>query len=200
MNPLREFISKGRLFEGSLNGSKGIAVEKGNALTWLFSSILGSSEPITIAGDTIYIDKKSADDFFRTHAPALKTILHDEMNLQEKILRLLKYMKKSLVNLPRGLFENTAIGGVEGRRKVVGTQKQFTQLLSALEHQGFTFKEDGLKRELTSVSSGKYVQFDREAFFDRLIRENTSPLETISTENAREEIKEVIRLLLERSQ
>ena len=206
VNPLRGFISQDHhLFEDIDVEGEGIELYEATDVRSFIEKIIdivrGRAESVTIGGDTVTVDKVSAEAFFDRNADRFQTILREGMTLQEKLLRLLGWEEReragfNFAGLPRGLFEEVAFGGEEGKRLVIGLVQQFLTLIDALEGSGFALPQ---LRDMIFQSKEKgYLQFDREDFFTEILEENKHRLSELRMSCTRPEIRKLSQLLIER--
>jgi hypothetical protein len=202
VNPLRGFISnKARLFEEIDVASEGIAIYDGGRINDLLrrvvDSITGRAAPITVGGDTVTLDRPSAEEFFRRNSHKFQGLLREGMSLQEKVLCLLAFLQESkarhLPGLPMGLLEEYAFGGKEGRQHIVGMLHQFESVLDVLEDNNFDIAS--LREELRQTSS-KFVQLDREEFLQRIISANIAQISRLTSTLGRPEVREFAKFLI----
>ncbi len=205
VNPLRGFISHGHLFEDMDEEGDGIDLYERMGVKSFIRTVLdvlrGRAEPVTIAGDTLTVDRYSAEAFFDRNADRLQGILSEGMTLQEKLLRLywVKARESSGFNfsgLPRGLFEEFASGGEEGKKMVIGLVQQFLALIDALESNGFALPQ--LRDMVFQSQERGYLQLDREDFFTQILEENRNRLSELNISSTRPEIRKLAELLIER--
>ena len=202
VNPLRGFVSQNhRLFEEIDRESKGITIYEEDGVRAFLSKMLdtarGRTESITIGGDTVTINKKSAEDFFRRNGDALQGLIDDQMPFQEKIFRILSFMKENqashLTGLPLGLFTESLSGGEEGRKVVMGMVHQFESVLDVLQSNNFEISS--IRAEIHSRGE-KFLRFDREVLFKRIISENTDRVDQLESSSGRPELQKFARLLI----
>ncbi len=202
VNPLRGFISsRDRLFEEIDVASEGISIYDGGGINDLLKrvidSITGRATPITVGGDTVTLDKPSAEEFFQRNSHKFHGLLREGMSLQEKILSLLAFVQESkarhLPGLPMGLLEEYAFGGKEGRQHIVGMLHQFESVLDVLEDNNFDVTN--LRNELRQTSA-KFVQLDREEFLQRIISANISQSSRLTSTLGRPEVREFAKFLI----
>jgi hypothetical protein len=205
VNPLRGFMSQGYLFEDFDEKGNGIRVYETTGFKSFAQAIVsrmrGRAEPVDICGDTVLVDRASAEEFFERNADLCEGIFRAGMTIQEKLLRLLvlKDREKEGYNfsgLPRGIFEECAFGGEEGKKLVIGLVQQFLSLIDGLENNGFELPQ---LRDMIFQSKEKgYLQFDREDFFTQIIEENKDRFLELTTTSGRPEIRKLAELLIER--
>jgi len=200
VNPLRGFISEGGYLFASFDGV-GIELHEERGLPGFVSRVLdvllGRIEPLTIGGDTLSIDKQSAELFFARNSEQLFGVISEEMPIKEKILRLLgELMKEVHSGLPQGLFEGLAIGGDEGKRLIIGTVSHFLILFEALEQNGFDLSF--FRNEMKEFSPQTFVHFEREFFLDRIVEQNSPLLDQLSSNEGVQEVQMFAGLLIDR--
>jgi len=200
VNPLRGFISEEGALFASIDGI-GIKLHEERELAGLVSKVLdvllGRIEPITIGGDTLSVDRQSAELFFSRNADHLPGIISKEMPLKEKVLRLLsEMMKESQTGLPLGLFEGVAVGGEEGKQLIIGTVPHFFVLFEALEQNGFDLTH--FRDEITEISPHEFVHFEREDFLDQIAERNSPLFEKLTFDEGIQEVQMFARLLIDR--
>jgi hypothetical protein len=206
VNPLRGFISPNhRLFEDIDEEGEGIELyEKtgvGSFIERIIDKVTGRAESVTIGGDSVMIDRVSAESFFDRNADRFQGVLAEGMTLQEKLLRLLSLKEReragfNFSGLPRGLFEEYASGGEEGKKMVIGLVQQFLSLIDALERNGF---ELPLLRDMIFQSKEKgYLQYDREDFFTQILEENKNRVKELTSSSGRPEVRKLAELLIHR--
>jgi len=206
VNPLRGFISQDHHLFGDIDEEgEGIELYEKTGVRSLVERLIdivrGRAESVTIGGDTVMVDKISAEAFFDRNADRFQGILHEGMTLQEKLLRLLGLKERektgfNFAGLPRGLFEEVAFGGEEGKKLVIGLVQQFLSLIDALEGNGF---ELPILRDMIFQSKERgYLQFDREDFFTQILEENRDRLSDLTSSSGRPEIRKLSELLIGR--
>lgn len=207
MNPLRGFITHGRLFVDLDDEGQGPGIElyqtKGvrSLVQTVLDVIRGRAEPVTVGGETVTVDRVSAEAFFDRNAERFQGVLDEGMDLQEKLIRLcgLKQREAAGFNfsgLPRGLFEEFAFPGAEGREKVIGLVQQFLSLIDALEDNGFQLPQ---LRDMIFQSQEKgFLQFDRDGFFNQILEENHHRLSELTMSFGRPEIRKLAEFLIHR--
>jgi len=204
VNPLRGFISQDhRLFEDIDEEGEGITLYEKTGVKSFLETIVdvirGRTESVTIGGDTVVVDRASAEAFFDRNADRFQGVLHEGMTMQEKLLRILGLKERekagfNFAGLPRGLFEETAFGGEEGKKLVIGLVQQFLSLIDALESNGFELPQ---LRDMIFQSREKgYLQFDREDFFTEILEENKHRLPELGASSGRPEIRKLSELLI----
>jgi hypothetical protein len=206
VNPLRGFISKeGSLFKEMDVSSRGISLYNAQGINDLFSRVFdtlaGRTAHITIGGDTVTLDRRSAEAFFERNEHRFHGLVREKMTLKEKILRLLDFTQESktkhLPGLPMGLFEENAFGGKEGRLHIVGMLHQFESVLDVLENNNFDVSL--MRKELQGISS-KFVQIERDLFLERLVDPNLKRIHQLTSSLGRPELQDFARFLIERIQ
>jgi hypothetical protein len=205
VNPLRGYISQDHqnliFLRGDDTSRNGIKVVSG---VWgVVGSLIGSCVSVTIGGDTIRVEKESAEAFFERNADRFQGIIYDWMTVEEKLLRLVELKgseraEYNLSGLPRGLFEEVAFGGEEGKKMVIGFVQHFLLLIDALERNGFQLPQ---LRDMIFQSKEKgYLQFDREDLFTQILEENKDRLSELTAAYGRPEIRKFCELLIHRVQ
>jgi hypothetical protein len=160
-------------------------------------SIIGRATPITVGGDTVTLDRPSAEKFFQRNSQKFHGLLREGMSVQEKIMSLLDFLQESktrhMPGLPMGLLEEYAFGGKEGRQHVVGMLHQFESVLDVLEDNNFDI--NSLREELRQTKS-KFVQLDREEFLERIISANIAQISKLTSTLGRPEVREFANFLI----
>ena len=207
VNPLRGFISPGyRLFEEIDEAGNGIGLYRPGGVSSFLATIvdvlLGRAISVTVGGDTVTVDRFSAERFFARNADKFHGILHEGMSVQKKLLRLLNFSQQQkagvyLSGLPRGLFEEVAGGGEEGKKLVIGMVSQFSSLIDALEKNN-GFKLSALRERVTESRESGYLRFDREELFALMATENADRLSELNAESGRPEVCKVAALIIAR--
>jgi len=194
VNPLRGFIFHDRLFEEIDN--RGIQVQKNreNLFARMIDALLGRIEVVTICGDSITVDRASAEDFFLRNASLLKGIISEESSIQEKIVRLYKEMDKRKM-LPHGILAERSQGGEEARRMIIGTSDRFRVLIEALENNGFIV--ESIKATIEEKESDGCIHIEREEFFRAILEENRDNLDQLQAQGW-QEIRKLSQLLINR--
>lgn len=205
MNPLRGFISHGHLFVDLDTEGEGIALYQPSGVRSLVQTVLevirGRAEPVTVGGETVTVDRVSAEAFFNRNADRFQGILQEGMSIQDKLVRLCGLRQRELAGfnfsgLPRGLFEEFATGGEEGKKMVIGLVQQFEALFDALENNGFQIPQ---LRDMVFQSKEKgYLTFDREDFFIQILEENRHRISELIFSVGRPEIRKLAEYLIKR--
>lgn len=192
MNPLHSFIVNERLFKSVDN--EGISVKQNDPLRNLIQRLLRQSVEVTISGEPIAVDRKSAEAFFKRNAQRYQGIVSEDMPLEEKIrivgTHLRKVQSKGTA-LPKGV---SSVAGVQ--RELIGTYKEYQFLLHELQANGFLCSS--LRQELAARKNERFIHVDREKLFEELCRENADRLNELSSSNAREEVNELSEEVLMR--
>ena len=200
-NPVRSFISQDhRLFkEEDVKGKTGIALYEGKGIRGMVGRfvdrIRGRLVSVTDCGDTVTVDKKSAEAFFERNAEQFEGILEEGMSVQKKLLLLVKHSKES--GLPRGLFEDEARGGTEGKKLVIGNVRQFLHLIDALEKYN-GFRVSHLREQIFQSKETGYIQYDREEFFSLILQENKGRAHELNATSGRVELCRLAQILISR--
>lgn len=204
-NPLRDFISSEKhLFKELDSGAEGIGLYETSSvrsfLETILDAFLGKAVRVCVAGDTVVVDRRSAEAFFERNSDRFSGWIEEGMTVKEKVLHLLELSKRGglsvfFVGLPRGLLEEYAKGGDEGRSLVVGTLFQFRRLVDALElHHGFNLPK--LRKDLFISKEEGYLQFDRNEFVDRLVEESRERIVSLNDQSGRPELRALVSLII----
>jgi hypothetical protein len=202
VNPLRGFISESRsLFRDFDDEGDGIEVYESRSIRSLAhvlsDTILGRTAQVSSGGDAFLVNKRSAEEFLERNAHKFSGAVEEGMTLQEKLFRIAKLPTSTLIGLPKGLLEEHARGGAEGKRLVVGPLPQFMTLLDLLEQDhGLTLTR--LRAHIFSLQGDKYLEFDRDEFFSKIVEENAQWVGKLSAVSSRPEISRVVDQLRDR--
>ena len=211
VNPLWGFSEKGRLFSSFDEEGTGIELYEQKSIRSVLHNVLerllGRTVRVTFCGDAILMNKRSAEAFFERNANKFAGTIQEGMTLQEKLLRLvslpatplrgLPISTTPLRGLPRGLLEEYAQGGVEGKKLVVGLVRQFMTLIDSLEqNHGFELTE--LRELIFSFPESTYLTFDRDEFFSKILEENAQRIDKLSAASGRPEVCRLASLLIGR--
>ncbi len=192
MNPLYAFISNNRLF-ASVDG-KGIPVIKANPIATLVQRLLRQTIDVTVSGEPVSVDRKSAEAFFQRNAVRYKEIIRPEMSLEEKIravCALLRKEQKEGVGLPRGLFPKG-----ESEPLLEGSYSEYRELLNELQANGFSC--NGLREALATRKNERIIHFPRDDFVNTLLHENWDRPEDLSWSRGRVEVNCLARELIQK--
>ena len=200
VNPLRGFISENRrLFKTLDDEGAGIEVytpRSVRSLVRIVSEVLlGRTVHVTSCGDTVLVNKQDVEAFLERNASKFAGAFEAWMSPSEKLLRIVEMTKSSLSGLPRGLLEEYAQGGVEGKKLVVGLAPQFVALIDSLE-QNHGFQLTKLRAHIFSFSEDKYLEFDRDELFSKIVEENASRIGKLSATSGRPEICRLVDQLM----
>jgi hypothetical protein len=204
VNPLRGFISENRrLFEHFDDEGEGIELYEPESIPSLLHSVLeallGRTVRVTSGGDTIIINRQSAEDFFERNASKFAGAIQAGMTLQDKLLRIVELSTSSFIGLPRGLLEEYARGGAEGKRLVVGLVPQFMALIDSLE-QNHGFSLPRLRELIFTFPKAEYLEFDRDELFSKILEENVERIGKLDASSGRPEVRRLAALLMARLQ
>ena len=201
VNPLWGFSEKGRLFSGFDQEGDGIELYEQKSVRSFLHNILerllGRTVRVTLGGDAVLVNKRSAESFFERNANRLVGTVQEGMTLQEKLLRLVNLPATPLRGLPRGLLEEQAQGGAEGKKLVFGHIDQFMALIDSLE-QSHGFELTKLRAHIFSSSESACLSFDREELFSRILEENAQRVDGLSADSGRPEVCRLASLLIDR--
>lgn len=202
VNPLRGFISQNRrLFESLDDEGEGIELYEPQSVRSVVGTVLeillGKTIRVTSGGDTIVINKQSAEAFFERNASKFSGAILVGMSLPDKLLRLVELSRSSFIGLPRGLLEEYARGGDEGRRMVVGLVPQFMALIDTLE-QNHGFSLPKLRELIFTQSETGYLEFDRDELFEKILEENGERVGKLSAVSGRPVVRRLAALLMDR--
>ena len=200
VNPLRGFISeRHRLFKDLDEEGEGIELYEPRSARSLIRSVLemllGRTVQVSSGGDALLINKQSAEAFFERNSSKFAGAIKSGMTLQEKLLKLVELSRFSFIGLPRGLLEEHARGGTEGKKLVVGLASQFTALIDSLEqNHGFTLTK--LRAWIFSFPETEYLELNREEFFSKILEENDQRAGLLSASSGRPEVCRLAALLM----
>jgi len=198
-NPLRGYIShqnrRSYLFKNLDNEGEGIQLYKPQGkgirslINQVFDLLSGNSFCVTIAGDPIKLDTKSAEAFFARNDSGV----HPQASLQKKVLLLLEKSKGHHIGLPTGLL--IPKGGKEGQKAIVGMPHQFRNLLQGLRANGF--RVSFLETQLKQPKKPSFLSINREELIRQLIEENRPHLSQLTASKGKEQIQEFAAFLLD---
>jgi hypothetical protein len=200
VNPLRGFISENRrLFERFDDEGEGIELYEPQSIQSMVRTVLeillGKTVRVTSGGDTIVVNKQSAEAFFERNANKFSGAILSGMSLPDKLFRLVELSRSSFIGLPRGLLEEYARGGVEGQKMVVGLVPQFMALIDSLE-QNHGFSLPKLRELIFTRSETGYLEFDRDELFAKILEENVDRVGELSATSGRPVVRRLADLLM----
>jgi hypothetical protein len=200
VNPLRGFISENRrLFERFDDEGEGIELYEPQSIQSMVRTVLeillGKTVRVTSGGDTIVVNKQSAEAFFERNANKFSGAILSGMSLPDKLFRLVELSRSSFIGLPRGLLEEYARGGAEGKKMVVGLVPQFMALIDSLE-QNHGFSLPKLRELIFTRSETGYLEFDRDELFAKILEENVERVGELSATSGRPVVRRLAALLM----
>jgi hypothetical protein len=190
VSPLHGFISEdGRLFQNVDKVGIATCKDKG-VLKEAFDCLLGKTIRVSYAGDTVVVDRKSAENFFLRNKHLLEECeKKGDLSLPQKILFLIERKEK----LPHGILPETAVGGQESKRCVIGSKQRFVSLARALQKNAFEVER---LLEIIRQKEENMVSLEREEVFRHLIEENKSRLGELQSSCGNDTIKALADYLI----
>lgn len=195
VNPVRGFISKGRLFADQDVDSSGIRVYHADAggaegLINLVRSVFFQERiTVDIAGDIIDINRADAESFFARNK--FEGIIDESMPPEEKIVRLARELGRPRSELPLGMLQQ--VGPPDKGGAITGLRQQFHSLAKSLSSNGF--QVSWLEEQL-ELQEGKYLQIDRDLFFKKIVEENITRLPFLES-SGRADARSLMLLLID---
>jgi hypothetical protein len=202
MNPFSE-SREGRLFQSLDIEKEGISVyQEKNILMRAFDFMRGRMVEVTIAGQTVRLDKGSLDKFLKRNKSLLKKFEDQQMSITEQLLYLHRLSQRKNKGLPRGLIDADAIGGEEAREDMIGDQEEFELAgQKAIEYSKKKGIELDVKSLLDSVKKKEkgLVRLNRELMLRKLTEENkhlSSKLKEVFGKEVKDPVRKYIENIL----
>lgn len=187
VNPLYGYISRdGRLFQEI--DDVGIETYRNRGFfDKVFDFVLGKTLHVSYAGDTVIVDRESAERFFSRNKDLLEEC--GEADLCQKVLFLLNRRER----LPHGVLAENTVGGEEAKSSLIGAKRHFMSLARALQKNAFEV-EHLLK--IIHQKEENMISLERERVFRHIIEENKSRLDLLQSTCGDDTVKKLAEYLI----